>query len=72
MILTFASFDALTTLSDSLQSKTPLPAPSISLHWNSVFCQPKPASTTFCRSRCVVPGSHQMNTFIPYSGLRAR
>ena len=72
MILTPAPFDAATTLSDSLQSNWPLPAPSICLHWKRVFCQPKPASFTFCRSLAVVEGAPMTNMFIPYSGEAAR
>src|SRR4051812_22154854 len=41
-------------------------------HWNSVFCQPKPASLSFPRSRSVVFWLPQTKTFIPYSGLLAR
>src|SRR5688572_6534812 len=41
-------------------------------HWNSVFCQPKPASVIFFRSRAVVRSLPHRKTFIPYSGLAAR
>ena len=71
MILTPAAFDAWTTRSASAQSNTPR-CGSMSRHWNSVFCQVKPASRTLPRSRSVVLGLPQMKTFMPYSGLLAR
>src|SRR4051812_27620688 len=39
---------------------------------NRVFCQVKPASRRRPRSRSVVLGLPQTNTFMPYSGLFAR
>ena len=44
---------------------------SMYFHWNSVFCQPNPASVIFFRSRAVVRSLPHRKTFIPYSGLAA-
>src|SRR4051812_37865437 len=66
------AFEALTIRSASSQSNWPFFCGSMKRHWNSVFCQPKPASLSLPISRSVVFWLPQTNTFIPYSGLLAR
>src|SRR4051794_26284100 len=70
-ILTPAAFEALTIRSASSQSNWPFFWGSMKRHWNSVFCQPNPASLSLPRSRSVVFWLPQMKTFMPYSGLLA-
>src|SRR3982751_6215067 len=69
MILMPLALLALTTRSASDQSYTPLPAPSIKRHWNSVFCQWKFALVAIFRSRSVVGAWFHRNMLRPKSGL---